>query len=69
MGDTTNTAARIQALSKDLDSLVTISESTYVKVKDDIIADPLKEMPLKGKTQKVMLYRINGIKEEALKRL
>lgn len=69
MGDTTNTSARIQALSKDLDSLVTISESTYVKVKDDIIADPLKEMPLKGKTQKVMLYRIKSIKEEALKRL
>lgn len=69
MGDTTNTAARIQALSKDLDSLVTISESTYVKVKDDVVADPLKEMPLKGKTQKVMLYRIRSIKEEALKRL
>jgi adenylate cyclase len=69
MGDTTNTAARIQALSKDLDSLVTISESTYVKVKDDVIADALKEMPLKGKTQKVMLYRIRGITEEALKRL
>jgi adenylate cyclase len=69
MGDTTNTAARIQALSKDLDSLVTISESTYVKVQDDINADPLKEMPLKGKTQKVMLYRVNSIKDEALKRL
>lgn len=69
MGDTTNTAARIQALSKDLDSLVTISESTYFKVKDDVIADPLKEMPLKGKTQKVMLYRVREIKEEALKRL
>jgi len=69
MGDTTNTAARIQALSKDLDSLVTVSESTYVKVKDDVIADALKEMPLKGKTQKVMLYRIRGITEEALKKL
>jgi adenylate cyclase len=69
MGDTTNTAARIQALSKDLDSLVTISESTYLKFGRDIIADPLKEMPLKGKTQKVMLYRVRGIKEEALKRL
>jgi class 3 adenylate cyclase len=69
MGDTTNTAARIQALSKDLDSLVTISESTYIKFGRDIIADPLKEMPLKGKTQKVMLYRVKGIREEALKRL
>ncbi len=69
MGDTTNTAARIQALSKDLNSLVTISESTWLKVKDDVIADALKEMPLKGKTQKVMLYRINSIREEALKRL
>lgn len=69
MGDTTNTAARIQALSKDLDSLVTISDSTYVQVKDDIESIPLKEMPLKGKTQKVMLHKVIKIKEEALEKL
>ncbi|MDQ7825573.1 MAG: adenylate/guanylate cyclase domain-containing protein [Candidatus Eremiobacteraeota bacterium] len=69
MGDTTNTAARIQALSKDLDSLVTISDSCYVKVKDEIESDPLKEMPLKGKVQKVMLHRVRAVRPETLKRL
>ncbi|MGN0674526.1 MAG: adenylate/guanylate cyclase domain-containing protein, partial [Oscillospiraceae bacterium] len=59
IGDTVNTAARLEANAKR--GQVLISESVYEQVKDRITADPVGEIPLKGKSKGVFVYSLTGI--------
>jgi len=61
IGDTTNTAARLQGLSKQLDSPVTIVHKTYEYVKgiqDDFICEELEPVSVKGKKEPLKVYRV-----------
>lgn len=60
IGDTVNTAARLEANAKRGQAL--ISEEVYSRVKDRITAEPIGEIPLKGKSKGVFVYSLTGIK-------
>ncbi|MCL5773977.1 MAG: adenylate/guanylate cyclase domain-containing protein [Firmicutes bacterium] len=62
IGDSTNVAARLQGLSRELESPVLISESTYQPAKEYIITDKLEPVRLKGKSEPLQVYRVKGLK-------
>lgn len=62
IGDTVNTAARLESNAKRGQAL--ISEDVYKIVKDKITADPIGEIPLKGKSKGVFVYSLTGILPE-----
>ena len=59
IGDTVNTAARLEANAKAEEVL--ISEYVYEKLKGRIEAEEVGEIPLKGKSNKIMVYRVTGM--------
>ncbi|MCR4728301.1 MAG: adenylate/guanylate cyclase domain-containing protein [Lachnospiraceae bacterium] len=59
IGDTVNTAARLEANAKAEEIL--ISEYVYEKLKDRITTEEVGEIPLKGKSTKLMVYRVLDI--------
>ncbi len=60
MGDTVNTAARLEANAKR--GQILISSEVYERVKDRITAEPIGEIPLKGKSVGVFVYSVTGLK-------
>lgn len=61
IGDTVNTAARLEANAKR--GQVLISENVYLKVKDRVTVEPIGEIPLKGKSKGVFVYSLTGLNE------
>lgn len=64
IGDVTNTAARVQGLSRDLSAPVIAAESTIATGGDRILAEKLKSVALKGKAKEVTVYRVLGIRDD-----
>lgn len=62
IGDTVNTAARLESSAASGEIL--ISQTVYEQVKDSIEAEPVGELELKGKQQKISAYRVLGRREE-----
>ncbi len=62
IGDTVNTAARLEANAKR--GQVLISEEVYEQVKDRVEVEPIGTIPLKGKSKEVFVYSLTGVKEE-----
>lgn len=60
IGDTVNTAARLE--SNAARGQILISKAVYDEVRDRIDAEELGVMPLKGKTNDVVVFQLNGIK-------
>lgn len=63
IGDTVNTAARLESNAKR--GQVLISEYVYEEVKDRVEVEPIGEIPLKGKSKGVYVYSLVGIKDNA----
>jgi len=61
IGDTVNTAARLESRAEAGEIL--ISEAVYKSVQERIVAEPVGEMELKGKSKAVKVYRLIGTKE------
>ncbi|MBR2086043.1 MAG: adenylate/guanylate cyclase domain-containing protein [Oscillospiraceae bacterium] len=61
IGDTVNTAARLEANAGR--GQVLISEDVYEHVKDRVNADPIGAIPLKGKSKSVFVYSLTGLSE------
>ena len=61
IGDTVNTSARLESTAKA--GQILISEYVYEKIKDRIEAVEVGEIPLKGKTNRIMVYSVTGLKE------
>ena len=61
IGDTINTAARLEANAPR--GTVYISEFVYEHVKDRITVDPVGEIPLKGKSKGVFVYSVAGVND------
>lgn len=59
IGDTVNTAARLEANAKR--GQVLISEEVYQKVKDRVTVEPIGAIPLKGKSNSVFVYSLTGL--------
>ena len=62
IGDTVNTAARLEANAKK--GQVLISDTIYERVKDRIQVEPIGEIPLKGKSKGVFVYSVIGVDRE-----
>ena len=60
MGDTVNTAARLEANAKR--GQILISSDVYDRVKDRITAEPIGEIPLKGKSVGVFVWSVTGMR-------
>ncbi len=61
IGDTVNTAARLEANAPR--GTVYISNAVYEQVKDRITVAEVGEIPLKGKSKGVFVYSVTGINE------
>ena len=61
IGDTVNTAARLEANAKK--SQVLISDVLYERLKDRIEVNPIGEIPLKGKSKGVFVYEVTEVHE------
>jgi len=63
-GDTINTTARICAKCKELDEELLISENLYKRIekKDDYLFENIGQHSLKGKKNKLNLYRVSNLK-------
>lgn len=60
IGDTVNTAARLESNAKK--GQVLISDAVYERVKDRIEVEEVGEIPLKGKSKGVFVYSVTAIK-------
>ena len=61
IGDTVNTAARLESNAKR--SEVLISNAVYEQVKDRVTAVSIGEIPLKGKSIKLEVFSVTGVLE------
>lgn len=59
IGDTVNTAARLESNAKP--GQILLSQATYELVKDRVIAENLGEIKVKGKEQGITVYQLNGL--------
>lgn len=60
IGDTVNTAARLESNAKR--GQILISREVYEAVKDRVEVTPIGEIPLKGKTQGVFVYQLDEVR-------
>ena len=61
IGDTVNTAARLEANAPK--GTVYISDTVYEQVKERIDVEEVGQIPLKGKSNGVFVYSVTGIKD------
>jgi len=64
MGDTVNTAARLESACSKLQRDILISDYTYQDVKDKIVALDAGRIKLKGKDKEVEVYEPIGFVED-----
>ncbi len=62
IGDTVNTAARLESNAKK--GQVLISDAVYDRVKDRVEVEEIGEIPLKGKSKGVFVYSVTAIKKD-----
>lgn len=60
IGDTVNTAARLESNAKR--GQILISQEVYDNVKDRVEVTPVGEIPLKGKEKGVFIYQVDNVK-------
>ena len=62
IGDTVNTAARLEANAKK--GQVLISDEVYRRLEGRITAEEIGEIPLKGKSNKICVYSVTAVQRE-----
>jgi adenylate cyclase len=60
IGDTVNTASRVEGLTKEFKANILITEETFSRLKILANITPEKEIILRGKTQPIKLYRVEA---------
>jgi adenylate cyclase len=65
IGDTVNLASRLEGMTKELACDIILSDDLYQQVKDDVEAEPLREIKVKGRDQATMVYRLIGLRQGA----
>jgi class 3 adenylate cyclase len=58
IGDTVNTAKRLEGLTKDVPNSIVVSESVYTKVAPIVQVEAIPSLFLKGKKTEMRPYRI-----------
>jgi adenylate cyclase len=62
IGDTVNTAARIEPLNKEWNTEILISENTYEIVRDNVNVRQMPRIKLRGKEKEIQLYELVSLK-------
>ncbi len=62
IGDNVNLGARLEGLTRKYNNHIIISEYTYGKVKDIVVAKELDSVTVKGKENPVVVYDLVGLK-------
>lgn len=62
IGDTVNTAARLESNARP--GQILISAEVYEAVKDRVDVTPIGEIPLKGKSNGVFVYQVNSVRKQ-----
>lgn len=62
IGDTVNTAARLESNARP--GQILISKEVYEAVKDRVTVTPIGEIPLKGKSNGVFVYQVDDVKKD-----
>ncbi len=65
IGDPVNLASRLESLTKELGTDILLSEDTFLKVRDAVEAEPLREIQVRGREQPVRVYRLLRAKGSA----
>ena len=58
MGDNVNLASRLESINKQYGTYLMIAESTYSKVKDQLLCRELDQIRVKGKSEPVRVYEL-----------
>jgi adenylate cyclase len=61
IGDAVNLASRLESSTKELNVDVLISSDTYALVKDTCVAEAVREVTVKGRSEAVMTYAVHGL--------
>ena len=64
IGDTVNLGSRLEGLNKTYQSEILISEHTYQRAKEQIVARPLDWVSVKGRTAPVLVYELLGMRSQ-----
>ncbi len=65
IGDGVNLASRLEKLNKEFGTEIIISEATYAEVQGDVLARPLDEVSVRGKSGGVVCYELLALRSEA----
>lgn len=66
IGDAVNTAQRLESIAKP--GQILISESVYEVVKEFVKVTPIGIIPLKGKSEDVSVYQLDGLTDEHIEK-
>ena len=64
MGDGVNLTSRLESANKIYGTTIMISETTYSKVKDDVLVRVIDKIVVKGKTKSITVYELLGLKKD-----
>ena len=67
IGDTVNTASRIEAINKEAGTRLLISETVYEKVKKDVTVNNFLRLKLRGTSNLITLHEVSKIKRNSLR--
>ena len=67
IGDTVNTASRLEHMTKDEGVTILLSQSTYDKVKTHVEVMDLGEREVRGRDEKIHVYALMEIKQQSLR--
>ncbi|HSX26488.1 MAG TPA: adenylate/guanylate cyclase domain-containing protein [Chlamydiales bacterium] len=65
IGDSVNTAHRIEQINKTYHTAILIGEEVYLKIKDQFLVRPIDDVELKGKKNKLKVFELMALKEKA----
>ena len=61
IGDTVNTASRLEEYNKEIDSSILIDEETYLRTEGIVKVKPVGEIKIRGKDKPIKAYELVGI--------
>ena len=61
IGDNVNLGSRLEGINKEYHTNIIISEATYAKLADRVVAQKIDQVAVKGKTKPVYIYELRGL--------
>lgn len=62
IGDAVNLASRLESLTKELGTDILLSQDTFEQVKNEVLAEPLRRVKVRGREKEVTVYRLIDVK-------